>query len=146
ILLNLLRVADLVIVATRAIASALRVTEVLNTTCTMPDPAAADLAADASAPAVAFDGVSFTYNGAGAPSLENITLHAAPGETIGVIGGTGSGKPTLIVLIPRFYDATSGQVSLFGHNVREYGFAQLRRLIGIVPQKAVLFTGTIRDN
>ena len=146
ILLNLLRVADLVIVATRAIASALRVTEVLNTTCTMPDPAAADLAADASAPAVAFDGVSFTYNGAGAPSLENITLHAAPGETIGVIGGTGSGKTTLIDLIPRFYDATSGQVSLFGHNVREYGFAQLRRLIGIVPQKAVLFTGTVRDN
>lgn len=146
ILLNLLRVADLVIVATRAIASALRVTEVLNTTCTMPDPAAADLAADASAPAVAFDSVSFTYNGAGAPSLENITLHAAPGETIGVIGGTGSGKTTLIDLIPRFYDATSGQVSLFGHNVREYGFAQLRRLIGIVPQKAVLFTGTIRDN
>lgn len=146
ILLNLLRVADLVIVATRAIASALRVTEVLNTTCTMPDPAAADLTADASGPAVAFDGVSFTYNGAGAPSLENITLHAAPGETIGVIGGTGSGKTTLIDLIPRFYDATSGQVSLFGRNVREYGFAQLRRLIGIVPQKAVLFTGTIRDN
>ena len=121
-------------------------TEVLNTTCTMPDPAAPELEGDASAPAVAFDNVSFTYNGAGAASLENITLHAAPGETIGVIGGTGSGKTTLIDLIPRFYDATAGQVSLFGHKVRDYSFAQLRRLIGIVPQKAVLFTGTIRDN
>lgn len=146
ILLNLLRVADLVIVATRAIASALRVTEVLNTPCTMPDPAAPELEGLAGADAVSLDGVSFTYNGAGAPSLENITLHAASGETIGIIGGTGSGKTTLIDLIPRFYDATTGQVSLFGHNVREYGFAQLRRLVGIVPQKAVLFTGTIRDN
>ena len=146
ILLNLLRVADLVIVATRAIASALRVTEVLNTPCTMPDPAAPELAGVADSDAVSLDGVSFTYNGAGAPSLENITLHAAPGETIGIIGGTGSGKTTLIDLIPRFYDATAGQVSLFGHDVREYSFAQLRRLVGIVPQKAVLFTGTIRDN
>ena len=146
ILLNLLRVADLVIVATRAIASALRVTEVLNTPCTMPDPAAPELAGVADSDAVSLDGVSFTYNGAGAPSLENITLHAAPGETIGIIGGTGSGKTTLIDLIPRFYDATAGQVCLFGHDVREYSFAQLRRLVGIVPQKAVLFTGTIRDN
>ena len=146
ILLNLLRVADLVIVATRAIASALRVTEVLNTPCTMPDPAAPELAGVADADAVSLDGVSFTYNGAGAPSLENITLHAAAGETIGIIGGTGSGKTTLIDLIPRFYDATTGQVCLFGHDVREYSFAQLRRLVGIVPQKAVLFTGTIRDN
>ena len=146
ILLNLLRVADLVIVATRAIASALRVTEVLNTPCTMPDPAAPELAGVADSDAVSLDGVSFTYNGAGAPSLENITLHAAPGETIGIIGGTGSGKTTLIDLIPRFYDATTGQVSLFGHDVRVYSFAQLRRLVGIVPRKAVLFTGTIRDN
>ena len=146
ILLNLLRVADLVIVATRAIASALRVTEVLNTPCTMPDPATAELEGTAGADAVSLDGVSFTYNGAGAPSLENITLHAAPGETIGIIGGTGSGKTTLIDLIPRFYDTSVGQVCLFGHNVREYSFAQLRRLVGIVPQKAVLFTGTIRDN
>ena len=146
ILLNLLRVADLVIVATRAIASALRVTEVLNTPCTMPDPAAPELAGVADSDAVSLDGVSITYNGAGAPSLENITLHAAPGETIGIIGGTGSGKTTLIDLIPRFYDATTGQVSLFGHDVRVYSFAQLRRLVGIVPQKAVLFTGTIRDN
>ena len=146
ILLNLLRVADLVIVATRAIASALRVTEVLNTPCTMPDPATPELEGTAGADAVSLDGVSFTYNGAGAPSLENITLHAAPGETIGIIGGTGSGKTTLIDLIPRFYDTSVGQVCLFGHNVREYSFAQLRRLVGIVPQKAVLFTGTIRDN
>lgn len=95
---------------------------------------------------MAFDDVTFTYNGAGAPSLTNVSFTAKPGETIGVIGGTGSGKSTLIDLVCRFYDATTGTVSLFGHNVKEYGFTQLRRMVGIVPQQAVLFTGTIRDN
>ena len=146
ILLSLLRMADLVISVTRAIASSLRVTEVLNTKTTMPDPAAGHLAPAENAPAVAFDRVGFTYAGAGAPSLSGVTLAAAPGETVGVIGGTGSGKTTFVDLIPRFYDATQGAVRLFGHDVKEYGFAQLRRLVGIVPQKAVLFTGTIRDN
>ena len=146
ILLSLLRMADLVISVTRAIASSLRVTEVLNTKTTMPDPAAVELAPAENAPAVAFEGVGFTYSGAGAPSLSNITLTAAPGETIGVIGGTGSGKSTFVNLIPRFYDVTEGTVKLFGHDVRQYGFAQLRQMIGVVPQKAVLFTGTIRDN
>ena len=94
----------------------------------------------------AFDHVSFTYSGAGAPSLSDISLSAVPGETIGVIGGTGSGKSTFVNLIPRFYDATEGNISLFGHDVRQYGFSQLRQMIGVVPQKAVLFTGTIRDN
>ena len=100
----------------------------------------------AGAPAVAFDHVGFTYHGAGAPSLTDISFAAQNGQTIGVIGGTGSGKSTLINLIPRFYDCTSGSVELFGHAVQQYGFAQLRQMIGIVPQRAVLFTGTIRDN
>lgn len=90
--------------------------------------------------------MGFTYHGAGAPSLTDISFAAQNGQTIGVIGGTGSGKSTLINLIPRFYDCTSGNVDLFGHAVQQYGFAQLRQMIGIVPQRAVLFTGTIRDN
>ncbi len=146
ILLNLLRIADLVIIMTRAVASAVRVSEVLATPTTMPDPAAPELDAVPGAPAVAFEDVGFAYAGAGAPSLTGVTLAAAPGETVGVIGGTGSGKTTFVSLIPRFYDATGGRVLLFGHDVRRYGFAQLRRMIGVVPQKAVLFTGTIRDN
>ena len=76
----------------------------------------------------------------------NSVCYVKNGQTIGVIGGTGSGKSTLINLIPRFYDCTSGSVELFGHAVQQYGFAQLRQMIGIVPQRAVLFTGTIRDN
>ena len=146
ILVSLLRLADLVISVTRALASGMRVNEILNTHTTMPDPAAAELDVEPAAPAVAFDDVTFAYNGAGAPSLTNVSFTAKPGETIGVIGGTGSGKSTLIDLVCRFYDATTGTVSLFGHNVKEYGFTQLRRMVGIVPQQAVLFTGTIRDN
>ena len=146
ILLSLLRLADLVISVTRALASGMRVNEILNTATTMPDPAAADLEAVADAPAVAFDGVTFAYRGAGGPSLTDISFTAAPGETVGVIGGTGSGKTTLIDLVARFYDAQTGGVRLFGHEIAQYGFAQLRRLIGIVPQQAMLFTGTIRDN
>ena len=118
----------------------------MNTKSTMTDPAATALAPAAGAPAVAFDHVGFTYHGAGAPSLTDISFAAQNGQTIGVIGGTGSGKSTLINLIPRFYDCTSGSVDLFGHAVQQYGFAQLRQMIGIVPQRAVLFTGTIRDN
>lgn len=146
ILLNLLRVADLVISVTRALASGMRVNEILNTRSSMPDPASAELEALAGSAAVDFDHVTFTYRGAGGPSLTDVCFTARSGETIGVIGGTGSGKTTLIDLIARFYDASEGTVRLFGHDVKEYGFAQLRRLIGIVPQQAMLFTGTIRDN
>ena len=145
ILVNLLRLADLVVSVTRALASGMRVNEILNTHSTMTDPGTAELAADAEN-AVRFDNVTFTYRGAAAPSLTDITFTARPGETIGVIGGTGSGKSTLIDLVCRFYDADSGGVALFGHDVKQYSFAQLRGLVGIVPQQAVLFTGTIRDN
>lgn len=146
ILINLLRMADLVISVTRALASGARVSEILDTHTTMPDPAAAELPLQEAAPAVSFDGVTFGYRGAGAPSLTGISFAAQNGETVGVIGGTGSGKTTLINLAARFYDADTGSVKLFGHDVKEYSFTQLRRLVGIVPQQAVLFTGTIRDN
>ena len=146
ILISLLRLADLVISVTRALASGARVNEILNTRTTMPDPAAAELSLQQAAPAVSFDGVTFGYRGAGAPSLTDVSFAAQNGETVGVIGGTGSGKTTLVNLAARFYDADTGSVKLFGHDVKEYSFTQLRRMVGIVPQQAVLFTGTIRDN
>ena len=146
ILISLLRLADLVISVTRALASGARVNEILNTQTTMPDPAAAELPLQEAAPAVSFDGVTFSYRGAGAPSLTDVSFAAQNGETVGVIGGTGSGKTTLVNLAARFYDADTGSVKLFGHDVKEYSFTQLRRMVGIVPQQAVLFTGTIRDN
>ena len=146
ILLSLLRLADLVVSVTRALASGMRVNEILNTCTTMEDPGTAPLTVDGAAEAVRFEHVDFTYRGAGAPSLTDISFEAGCGETIGVIGGTGSGKSTLIDLICRFYDADCGTVTLFGHGVKQYSFAQLRSLVGIVPQQAVLFTGTIRDN
>lgn len=146
ILLSLLRLADLVVSVTRALASGMRVNEILNTRTTMEDPGTAPLAVDGAAEAVRFEHVDFTYHGAGAPSLTDISFAAGCGETIGVIGGTGSGKSTLIDLICRFYDADRGTVTLFDRDVKQYSFAQLRSLVGIVPQQAVLFTGTIRDN
>ena len=146
ILISLLRLADLVISVTRALASGVRVNEILNTRTTMPDPAAAELPPIENAPAVAFDGVTFGYRGAGAPSLTDVGFTAQNGETVGVIGGTGSGKTTLVNLAARFYDADTGSVKLFGRDVKEYSFTQLRRMVGIVPQQAMLFTGTIREN
>lgn len=146
ILLSLLRLADLVVSVTRALASGMRVNEILNTHTTMQDPGTAELVVNDAAEAAKFEHVTFTYKDAGAPSLTDITFTARPGETIGVIGGTGSGKSTLIDLVCRFYDADNGGVALFGHDVKQYSFAQLRRLVGVVPQQAVLFTGTIRDN
>ena len=146
ILLSLLRLADLVVSVTRALASGMRVNEILNTHTTMQDPGTAELAVNDAAEAAKFEHVTFSYKDAGAPSLTDITFTARPGETIGVIGGTGSGKSTLIDLVCRFYDADNGGIALFGHDVKQYSFAQLRRLVGVVPQQAVLFTGTIRDN
>lgn len=96
--------------------------------------------------ALTFEGVSFTYAGAAAPALSGVSFAAAPGETVGIIGGTGSGKSTLINLIPRFYEASEGVVRLDGRDVRQWTLSALRGVIGLVPQKAVLFQGTIREN
>ena len=93
-----------------------------------------------------FKNVTFTYQGAKEPALKDISFTAKSGQTIGIIGGTGCGKSTLVNLIPRFYDATQGEVLVDDVNVRGYSFHQLRDRIGIVPQKAVLFNGTIADN
>ena len=96
--------------------------------------------------AVDFNHVSLTYSGAGAPSLTDIDLHVKTGQTIGIIGGTGSGKTSVVNLIPRFYDATQGNVLVFGKPVKEQDMESLRSQIAVVPQKAVLFAGTIREN
>lgn len=97
-------------------------------------------------PAVEFSGVSLTYRGAGAESLSDISFSVGKGETIGIIGGTGSGKSSLVNLIPRFYDADDGQIRIFGSDIRAYDIEDLRSHIGIVPQKAVLFKGTVAEN
>ncbi|WP_081832840.1 ABC transporter ATP-binding protein [Oribacterium sp. P6A1] len=95
---------------------------------------------------VSFRNVDFAYTEGADPALSGITFEAMPGETIGVIGGTGAGKSTLINLIPRFYDATKGEIDIDGCPVKEYGLSELRNKIGIVPQRSVLFRGTLREN
>ena len=146
ILVELVKLANLVVLLTRAISSMCRVSQVLDTPSTMafPEkPVSADAASDV---AVAFDHVSLRYQGAGAESLSDVTFTAKKGQTIGVIGGTGSGKTTLVSLIPRFYDATKGQVTLLGQPITAYSKEELNRHVAVVMQKAQLFKGTIRSN
>lgn len=146
ILVELVKLANLVVLLTRAIASMGRVSQVLDTpsTMTFPEkPVSADAASDV---AVAFDHVSLRYQGAGAESLSDVTFTAKKGQTIGVIGGTGSGKTTLVSLIPRFYDTTKGQVTLLGQPITAYSKEELNRHVAVVMQKAQLFKGTIRSN
>ena len=95
---------------------------------------------------VEFNNVTFSYFGSDEPALSNIDFTVKKGETVGIIGGTGSGKSTLINLIPRFYQAQKGEILINGRNISDYPLVQLRRKIGIVPQKAVLFKGTVREN
>lgn len=146
ILLALVALANLIITVTRAAASALRINEVFACQPGMQEGTDTFSVSAASEEMVRFEAVSFTYQGAREPALENISFAVKRGETIGIIGGTGSGKSTLVSLIPRFYDGDSGQVLVEGRPVQEYAFDSLRKKIGIVPQKAVLFAGTIREN
>jgi ATP-binding cassette subfamily B multidrug efflux pump len=129
------------------LASAARVQEVLGTVPEVLDaPNARDLPA-AAPPQVTFAGVSFAYRGDGnAPVLRDIALAAAPGQTVAILGATGAGKSTLVDLIPRFYDATAGQVRFAGEDVRALKQASLLARTGVVPQEALLFSGTVRDN
>ncbi len=144
ILLAMVVMANLIVILTKAQASAVRVHEVLSTPSTMENGTAIpDASSDE---AICFTNVDFSYKGAGDKSLESISFTLKKGQTLGIIGGTGSGKSTLANLIPRFYDAEAGEVRVFGQNVRALDYHALRSRIGIVPQKAVLFTGTIADN
>ncbi len=144
VLIELVKLANLVIIITRSLASASRISAVLDISPDTADGGQAGVPHGEEA--VCFRDVGLTYGDASAESLSHVTFTARRGQTIGVIGGTGSGKSTLVNLIPRLYDATSGEVSVFGRPVREYDAAQLRRAVGIVPQRARLFSGTIRSN
>ncbi|MBR3494763.1 MAG: ABC transporter ATP-binding protein [Clostridia bacterium] len=145
ILVELVKLANLVVTLSRALASLQRVSQVLDTEPAMVFPSETPAPA-AQAPAVAFSGVGLAYPGAPLESLSGIDFEALPGQTVGVIGSTGSGKSTLVHLIGRFYDATQGEVRLFGQPVRAYPREELRRTVSIVPQRAQLFSGTVRSN
>lgn len=146
ILLALLAVSLLVTALTRAQASAIRINEVFDIKPTLADTADGEITTTDNAPAVEFRNVSFSYNDDGKYAIKNISFTAAHGETIGIIGGTGCGKSSLVGLIPRFYSADDGDVLVDGCSVAKYPFEQLRGKIGFVPQQAELFRGTIRDN
>ena len=147
ILVELVKLANTIFTMTKAVACGHRIQAVLDIPTGMSiDESADGSAIDNDSLAVEFDNVSMTYRGAGAPTLENIDFSVERGETVGIIGGTGSGKTTLVNMIPRFYDASEGDVRVFGKKVNEYQLDDLRERIAMVPQKAVLFKGTIRSN
>ena len=146
ITVELIKLASLIITLTKSMACAGRVAGVLEQPTSMTYPEKDAQPRENGDEAVRFDRVNFTYRNAGAPSLTDISFRAEKGQTVGIIGGTGSGKSTLISLIPRFYDATSGTVCLDGCNVKEYTQEGLCRKIAVVQQRSVLFQGTIRDN
>ena len=150
ILVELVKLANLIIQLTKALACAKRIENVLATQNTQKD---CDIKGDNAVQnvsdnntAIEFKNVSLTYKGAGDESLTDIDFKVKKGQTVGIIGGTGSGKSSLVNLIPRFYDATQGAVYIDGQDVRTYNMDKLRQKIGIVPQKAVLFKGTILEN
>ncbi|MGN0677925.1 MAG: ABC transporter ATP-binding protein [Ruminococcus sp.] len=145
ILLALVVLANLIVTFTKAIASANRISDVFE--CQNEIVSGSLESVDENAEnSIEFENVSFRYNGAGDNSLENITFRIRKGGMLGIIGGTGSGKSTLSALIPRFYDADSGNIKIFGRDIKQYDTDFLRRIIGNVPQKAVLFTGTVKEN
>jgi len=144
---SLIIVASLVVTFTKAAASAARVNEVFETKGSIVEkPAILTDNLDNNSPAVEFQGVSFTYKQSNEYALKDIYFKIHKNQTVGIIGSTGSGKSTLINLIPRFYDSTEGNVLINGMNVRDYSLEALRNKIGVVPQKAVLFSGTVSEN
>ena len=146
ILLALLAVAVLVTSITRAQASSIRINEVFQYKTSVSDEGNQTVNENENSPRVIFDNVTFSYNDSEEPALKNITFTAEKGETVGIIGGTGSGKSTLVNLMPGFYRYRSGKLLIDGYETGKYPFEQLRHKIGIVPQRAVLFKGTIREN
>lgn len=143
ILVELIKMANFIITLAKAVACGNRLASVLDME---PDQENGSLDAGNIEGCVEFRNVTAHYAGAGHPSLENISFKAEPGQTVGIIGGTGSGKTTLVNLIPRLYDAVQGEILIDGVEVNRYDFLSLRRVIGIAPQKAVLFKGSIRQN
>ncbi len=144
ILTELIKLANLMILLSRTAASLNRVESIFQIEGSIMD--GSKDAEVLGAAEVAFDHVSYSYAGSKRPALEDISFCAMPGDTIGVIGGTGSGKTTLVNLIPRFYEAGAGKIRIGGQNIRDFRMENLREKIGFVPQKAALFRGTLRDN
>lgn len=144
ILVELVKLANLIITVTKAIACGNRVQSIFEMETSMVDGNGSKK--EDTGYTVEFRNVSMRYKDAGADTLTGIDFKAKPGDTIGIIGGTGSGKSSVVNLIPRFYDVTEGQVMVDGMDVRDYKITDLRDKIGIVPQKAVLFAGTVRSN
>ena len=144
VLFSLGNISNILNNAVRATASANRIKEIFSENPAQQDGAL--VGGEAFDGTVSFENASFTYSGASRPAVENITFRAEQGESIGIIGSTGSGKTTLVSLVPRFYDASEGRVVVSGHDAAETNMDFLRRHIAIVPQKALLFTGTIEEN
>ncbi len=143
--LALVVLANVMVLFSKSYASAKRVSELLATQSAVKDQAQEDISAIEGAPAISFKEVSFKY-GDGSPALKNLSVDIQKGETVGIIGGTGSGKSTLVNLLPRFYDVSQGAIEIDGVDIKKYPLRQLRGKIGLVPQQAVLFSGTIRSN
>lgn len=146
ILVELVKMATTIFTMTKAVACGHRIQAVLDTPTGMPACSTGASGEGNADEAVRFDGVSLNYSGTGDNTLDGISFSVMAGSTVGIIGGTGSGKSSLVGLIPRFYDVSSGSVSVFGRDVRDHDVEELRSLVGIVPQKAVLFCGTVRSN
>ncbi len=147
ILVELIKLANLIVTITKSIACGNRIQSVFEITSSMTDNNGIKSTENKNNEVIiSFNHVSLTYENAGDESLTDINFNVKRGQTIGIIGGTGSGKSSLINLIPRFYDATKGQIIVDGVNVKDYSLEQLRSKIGVVMQKAVLFKGTIREN
>lgn len=146
ILVELIKLANLIVTVTKALASAGRIQTVMELTPSVTSVDNAVIPEESRIGEIEFKNVSLTYAGAGAPSLSNVSFSVQRGKALGILGGTGSGKTSVINLIPRFYDATEGSVSVNGADVKMQNAEDLRARIGVVPQKARLFAGTVRDN
>lgn len=147
ILTELIKLANLIILLSRALASLGRVNAIFNIQSSIPkegDIFTPD--SDTHYPAVEFENVSFSYSNSKNEVLKDLTFQAMPGETIGIIGGTGSGKSTLASLIPRFYECSEGSIRLFGKDIHSFAPASIRKHIGMVPQRAAVFSGSLREN
>lgn len=146
ILVELVKLANLIINITKSLACANRIQNVMELKPSLTEYSTTEVKETNSENYIEFDHVTFAYQNAKEPSLTDISFKVKKGQTIGIIGGTGSGKSSLINLIPRFYDATKGKITVDGTDIKRYPLNQIRTMVGIVPQKAVLFQGTIAEN
>ena len=144
ILIELIKMSSLIITITKALASASRISSVLDIKSSQSFGSVEEIGNTDYA--VEFDGVALKYRHAAENSVEGVSFKAKRGDVVGIIGGTGSGKSSLVGMIPRFYDATEGEIKLFGQNSSEYTKCAIEKMIGVVPQGSLLFSGTIRDN